>query len=446
MPFQARSGSSFQSSMSALIRTANLSAEQALSRRLLCPSTRTSAILDTTRRRLLSSRVASQNLGVHSGKRHVLTRLVQPISPVTSWSIAPLLGSTAGMLVSRSQCEHAIVHYPTRNVHKTLPKATTKTTWRELRAKARRAWRMLVRFLKLSLTLAPVTLFYPFLSLTSVKKEDEDAQDLVLAVNNEEALGGFLGWYLRMCLACVERSGAAVIKLMQWAGSRPDLFGREFCSVFSQLQDNTTPHGWKHTVKVLKEAFGDNWEEKIRLHEIVGSGCIGQVYSGEIVDQKDGSLRKVAVKVLHPNVEEDIDADLDLMRFAVRAVQWLPFDVFANLKWLNMEGVVEEFADLLKTQLDLKNEASHLVRFNENFEGDETVVFPKLVPGFDPTTNVLVETFCEGVPVLQFARENREDGEKLYNMCVAAIKAVCKMIFLDNFMHGTSRIASCWGT
>jgi len=174
-------------------------------------------------------------------------------------------------------------------------------------------------------------------------------------------------------------------------------------------------------------------------HIVCLKNIISQVYRGDVLSES-GEKQQVAVKVLHPNVEEDIDADLDLMRVAVRAAKYMPFDIFANLKWLNMEGVVEEFAALLKLQLDLRTEASNLERFNENFKDEEGVVFPTLVKGFEPTRHVLVETFCNGIPVLQWARENRDDRELLTNMCRKAIEVVCKQIFLDNFMHGTSVI------
>jgi aarF domain-containing kinase len=296
---------------------------------------------------------------------------------------------------------------------------------------------MVRRFLKLSITLAPIIAFYPVLMLMR-KPEGEDAHAVVLRHDEEEdEVTGLLGWYLNLCLTCVEYSGAAVIKLMQWAGSRPDLFGHDFCAVFSKLQDQTTPHRWKYTEKALREAFGEDWRDHLELNGILGSGCIGQVYEGHTIPQHEGETsQKVAVKVLHPQVHEDIDADLDLMRFAVRAVRYLPFDVFANLKWLNMEGVVEEFAGLLKLQLDLRKEAENLEQFNENFRGDDSVEFPKLVKGFRPTENVLVETFCEGTPVIQFCRDNRDNQEMLSKMCRTAIRAVSKMIFLDNFVHG----------
>jgi ABC1 atypical kinase-like domain len=164
----------------------------------------------------------------------------------------------------------------------------------------RRALRMFVRATKLLCTLAPVMALYPVWRLAQNRTETPiDVHELALMTDMQKHGVGPLSWYLYLCLACVEWSGAAVIKLMQWAGSRPDMFGHEFCAVFSRLQDNTTPHAWRHTEKVLREAYGDKWHERIKIHNrnksILGSGCIGQVYKGVVVDQQ-GSPMEVAIK------------------------------------------------------------------------------------------------------------------------------------------------------
>jgi aarF domain-containing kinase len=81
---------------------------------------------------------------------------------------------------------------------------------------------------------------------------------------------------------------------------------------------------------------------------------------------------------MHPNVEQDIDADLDLMRLGLGLLEMLPFDVFRNLKWLNLPGFIDEMDTMLNTQLDLRTEAKNLVRFNENFKDNDHIVFPKV--------------------------------------------------------------------
>jgi aarF domain-containing kinase len=81
---------------------------------------------------------------------------------------------------------------------------------------------------------------------------------------------------------------------------------------------------------------------------------------------------------MHPNVQTDIEADLDLMRVTVRVLERLPLEILADVKWLNLPGVVEEIAGMLKIQLDLRTEADHLRHFNRNFANSTTVVFPKV--------------------------------------------------------------------
>ena len=326
-------------------------------------------------------------------------------------------------------------------------KEQNKTVWSQIK----HVLRLIRRLLKLTIALTPVVALYPIQSLLlhNSKKgtllEDDklrDAQEIVLSslsstsdAINKTTSSKLLNLYYQLCLYCIEWSGAAPIKIMQWAGSRPDMFGAEFCSIFSQLQDDTTPHSWAHTRRELQKSFGGDWSSHIELGEILGSGCIAQVYKG-IISDDDGKQQEVAVKVMHPNVEDDIDCDLDLMRLSYHILERLPFDVFKNIKWLNVPGFIDEMEHMLKIQLDLRTEAHNLERFDENFKDNDLIIFPKLIDGYEPTKSVLVETFCEGKPIMEYIRTNTEDRKILSEMCHGATEAVCQMIFLDNFLHG----------
>lgn len=311
--------------------------------------------------------------------------------------------------------------------------------------KIKRTFRVLLRLLGLSFSLAPVLLLYPIFMIAQENHENlkhQDAQDILLWAKEQDQKSdeGTSEWktkvrrmYFEICLKCAERSGAVVIKLMQWAGSRPDFFGHDFCSVFSRLQDHTTPHSWKHTEMMMKNAFGEDWEERIHLGGILGSGCIGQVYRGTVLTRNSGEERQVAVKVLHPSVKETIDADLDILRSAAYLRK-----LVEGPSWLDWGEMVEEFARLLKKQLDLRIEGQNLVKFAKNFEDIKEVEFPALVPEFPVDKHVLVETLLDGIPVLEYARQNRDDRVHLNTLCRKAIHSVCKMIFVDNFLHGKS--------
>ena len=306
---------------------------------------------------------------------------------------------------------------------------------RRLRRKARRALRMVARATQLLLTFAPLAALYPVAKiLRSVGLGSAEQMDRALG-SDKPADAGVAEWYLKLCLWCVESSGAAVIKLMQWASSRPDMFGERFCEVFGALQDSTTPHAWRHTEETLRRAYGEEWKERIRLGKILGSGCIGQVYAGAVTHE-DGKEQNVAVKVMHPGVKNNIDADLDLLAFLANIAEHAPFGIGKQLVWLDLPGVVDEFHRLLIHQLDFRTEAENLVRFNYNFRDDDEVLFPELIPGFPAKEEILVESFCDGIPFWQWNQENMENVELRNKMCNVGVRTVCQMIFKDNFIHG----------
>lgn len=248
----------------------------------------------------------------------------------------------------------------------------------------------------------------------------------------------------------LESSGALLIKLAQWSSSRPDLFGEDVCRRLVHLQDAGSPHSWRHTVQALDDMFGrsnavdgaagdsalvaSSWQDYLRLEATpIGSGCIAQVYRGELLDASTGSWEPVAVKVVHPHVGSQIAADMDLLR----GVGWL-LEQLPKLKWLNPGGMLVEFAGLLLMQLDLSVEADHLDTFNANFpraDYDGIVAFPTPRRPY-VSRDVLVETFVEGEPFVVWAKTRNPTAEVRQRICNHGIDAVIKMIFVDNFVHG----------
>ena len=376
-------------------------------------------------------------------------------------------------------------------------------------------YRIVLRCMKLLYVFSPVIVLYPLYHYycyyyhdksgnihSTDATENRDAHEIVLGItktNHDDTSPSvshrerFIQYYYKVCLYCVELSGGAtIIKFLQWMSSRPDLFGHEFCHVFCKLQDHTTPHPLKYTELCMMESYGPDWKDFITLHEIIGSGCIGQVYRGTVkimssssssdvdIETKNQTVitnssassssssepqyKEVAVKVIHPNVRDDIDTDMDIIRHMISLIQYINPNIKKHCQYLNIKGVLDEFQKLLKLQMDLRYEARNLERFQENFSQDPVVQFPQLLyqtqsstndtPSsistsassasllmYPPNENVLIETFCDGIPILQYCRENhRSNATQLTKLCYHGIRAVCQMIFLDNFVHGTSTL------
>lgn len=280
------------------------------------------------------------------------------------------------------------------------------------RAGVRRALRMLWRLLSLAVRYSPLLAGVPFALALGW-----------LLPGIEDALWAY-------ALRAVHASGPAYIKLAQWASSRNDLFPVKFCQTFQRLHDHCFPHSWALTEQVLRKEMGADWRERLELQpEVIGSGCIAQVYRGTIAAEPGGARVDVAVKVIHPGVESLVSVDIDIIRTAAQALSLVP-----ALKWLSLPDVVEDFALQMFWQLDLTQEARNLARLRKNFAADKKIVIPR--PFLELSTrDLLIETFQPGVPISAFIDSDACDARAAKELSSLGMNSMAKMIFIDNFVH-----------
>ena len=192
-------------------------------------------------------------------------------------------------------------------------------------------------------------------------------------------------WY-RLLAFSMGRSGAAFIKWAQWASVRPDIFAQPLCDVLSNLQSGAPIHSWRYTRQQLAAALGgcaiEDYFDNIE-RQAFASGSIAQVYRATVKG------RKVAVKVRHPGVEEQISLDFRIMRAVGRFLDALP-----ALGWLNLEASMQQFSHTIASQVRLDIEGNHLDIFNHNFRHQHKWCrFPEALL---KTEGVLIESFEQG--------------------------------------------------
>ncbi|CAJ1966598.1 unnamed protein product [Cylindrotheca closterium] len=237
----------------------------------------------------------------------------------------------------------------------------------------------------------------------------------------------------RYALWGIEQAGPTWIKLVQWASTRHDLFSPEFCVYFGKLRDETEGHSWKETKRILEEEFGAA-QDVIEMETTpIGSGCIAQVYRGRL--KKPTALypanTKIAIKVQHPGIWTKVCVDFYLLHKVTSFLEGIPR---LSLQYLSLGDTIRQFRNSMLPQLDLTLEASHLTRFNKNFANDEQVGFPE--PVNDLTSrHVLVETFCEGTPIMEYTKPGTPKQER-EQLAMLGLKTTLKMIFLHDFVHG----------
>jgi len=133
----------------------------------------------------------------------------------------------------------------------------------------------------------------------------------------------------------------------------------------------------------------------------IAAASIAQVHRATLA----GGAR-VAVKVRRPEIDATIERDLAILgQIARLAERYLPdADLFQP------GSLVLEFARSIRRELDLAREGRTIERFARNFEGDDTVRFPRV--HWTHTTNaVLTLEFIDGVKALDVVgREGYDPG------------------------------------
>eukprot|EP00980_Cylindrotheca_fusiformis_P001409 scaffold345_cov134-Cylindrotheca_fusiformis.AAC.20 len=241
------------------------------------------------------------------------------------------------------------------------------------------------------------------------------------------------GYAWRYALWGIEQAGPTWIKLVQWATTRQDLFSPEFCQYFGKLRDETDGHSWEETKRILEEEFGAANDALVMDPTPIGSGCIAQVYRGRLTKPttRFPVNTKVAIKVQHPGIWDKVCVDFYLLHKLTKWIEKIPR---LNLEYLSLSDTIRQFRGSMLPQLDLTLEAKHLTRFNGNFANDDQVRFPE--PVNDLTSRqVLVETFCEGVPILEYTKPGTPKQER-EQLALLGLKTTLKMIFLHDFVHG----------
>lgn len=95
--------------------------------------------------------------------------------------------------------------------------------------------------------------------------------------------------------------------------------------------------------RTLDESFGPQWSDSLELDpEPIGSGCIAQVYQGVLKPYKNckpSEMIRVAVKIIHPEVENVVKIDMEILRFCAKMINSI-----AHFEALSLPETMEIFA------------------------------------------------------------------------------------------------------
>lgn len=239
----------------------------------------------------------------------------------------------------------------------------------------------------------------------------------------QEFLAPNFGVRLRRAL---DDLGPTFVKFGQLLSTRSDILPEAVLVELQKLQDTATPVPLETALAVVEAELGAPASEVFEEFdpELLGAASIGQVYRAVL---RSGEV--VAVKVQRPKARARVEADLELMREFADFVDRR----FGRRIFVDVRGLVAEFEEVIRRELDYRAEAESARRFAANFAGTPVVV-PKVYLELT-TSKVLTTGYIEGTrfrdirPLLLPPAERRR-------IASMGAEAIFRMAFEHGFFHG----------
>jgi ubiquinone biosynthesis protein len=204
--------------------------------------------------------------------------------------------------------------------------------------------------------------------------------------------------------AALEKLGPAWIKFGQFLATRPDIVGAQAALGLSRLKDRLAPFSDAEAAQCLKDGFGDDADRLFgALGPAVAAASVAQVHKVTLADG-----RTVAVKLLRPGIEREIEREGKAMAFAARIVQTLS----KKARRLEPVAFVATIRNALEKELDLRREAGAGDAFGDIAAKDGYLKVPAI--DWDRTARrVVTSAWVDGTPMTALGVLENADRPKL---------------------------------
>lgn len=224
----------------------------------------------------------------------------------------------------------------------------------------------------------------------------------------------------------LEELGPIFVKFGQLLSTRRDLLPDEISDELAKLQDCVPPFDGNLARKMIEASLQQPIESLfLDFHtNVLASASISQVHAATL---QDGT--HVVVKVLRPNIFQQIQRDVELMEtFARLLYRYVP----QARRFRPME-VVEEIKRTLFDELDLSREAANASQLRRNFVGNDSLYVPQVFWEYT-RHNVLVIERVHGVPISDI-KTLVAKGTNLKRLAERGVEIFFTQVFRDCFFH-----------
>lgn len=282
----------------------------------------------------------------------------------------------------------------------------------------------LFSFLKFTLRVA----FYIYLDHTSFENRSFlfylcTKFDPLLLISKEERDKKRAQWLLGQIID----HGSTFIKLGQIMATRADLIPLVYMKELAKLQDEVPPFDNDLAFEIMRNELG---RPITSIFAEIGStplaaASLGQVYKGTLLD----SNKEVIIKVQRPNLKEQIEEDVYILKVAAEEIMNYPALAQGN----DYSALLDEFLRVINEEIDYIKEGKHCDLFRKNFKGYYKVYVPKVYWQFT-TRRVITLEHIHGWKVTE-VEKIKAAGFNLKEITKEGCNVYLKQLLTDGFFH-----------
>ncbi|MBB1322879.1 ubiquinone biosynthesis regulatory protein kinase UbiB [Shewanella sp. SR43-8] len=221
--------------------------------------------------------------------------------------------------------------------------------------------------------------------------------------------------------------GPVYIKLGQMLSTRRDLLDDEWAYQLAMLQDRVPPFDSALARQAIEAELGapittyfDDFNDTP-----LASASISQVHTATL--KSNG--KAVVLKVLRPNVEQQILADLQLMTQTANILE----AILGEGNRLRPAEVIEDYQTTILGELNLKLEALNAIKLRNNFIDSNSLYVPFVYEEHSYQRLMVMERIY-GIPVSD-TEALRAQGTNFKLLAERGVELFFTQVFRDNFFH-----------
>lgn len=240
------------------------------------------------------------------------------------------------------------------------------------------------------------------------------------------------GARLRLAL---QELGPIFVKFGQILSTRRDLVPPDVAVELTLLQDRVKPFDGEQARAIVEQALGQPVSEAFASFDTVplASASIAQVHAATLTDG-----RQVVVKVLRPDIEQQIAGDIALLKSLAALVE----RTHPRADKIRPREVVAEIETTLAAELDLQREGANASVLRRFWENSDDLYVPEVIWSHTAERALTLERVW-GIPSDDIAALD-EAGINRQALAAKGVRVFYTQVFRDNFFHADAHAGNIW--